>query len=76
MTTTGLIALASSGAWMWWNRRQKGTIGIPEPLQKTPLVWSMWMGILLLGVAMPLFGASLLIVLLFDKTLCWFGRSP
>jgi len=76
MTTTGLIALASSGAWMWWNRRQKGTLGIPEPLQQTPLVWSIWMGILLLGVAMPLFGGSLLIVLLFDKTLCWWGQSP
>lgn len=69
MTTAGLIALAASGGWMWWSRRQKGTMGIPEPLQQAPLVWSVWIGVLVLGVAMPLFGASLAMVLFGDKLL-------
>lgn len=71
LTTTGLIALACSGVWMWWIRRERGTLGVPAPLSQAPLVWSVWIGILLLGIAMPLFGATLIAVLLIDKTLPW-----
>jgi uncharacterized iron-regulated membrane protein len=71
LTTTGLIALACSGVWMWWIRRERGTLGVPAPLSQAPLVWSVWIGILLLGIAMPLFGATLIAVLLIDKTLQW-----
>lgn len=67
LTTTGLIALSCSGLWMWWKRRDTGTLGIPPPLSRARLVWSIWIGVLLLGIAMPLFGATLLVVLLIDR---------
>ncbi|MFM7926301.1 MAG: PepSY domain-containing protein, partial [Pirellula sp.] len=67
LTTTGLIALSCSGLWMWWRRRETGTLGIPPPLSQARLVWSVWIGIIMLGIAMPLFGATLLVVLIIDR---------
>ncbi len=67
LTTTGLIALSCSGLWMWWKRRDTGTLGIPPPLSQARLVWSVWIGIMMLGIAMPLFGATLIVVLLIDR---------
>ncbi|MFN6137107.1 MAG: hypothetical protein ACK480_01225, partial [Planctomycetota bacterium] len=66
-TTTGLIALSCSGLWMWWKRRDTGTLGIPPPLSQARLVWSVWIGIMMRGIAMPLFGATLIVVLLIDR---------
>jgi uncharacterized iron-regulated membrane protein len=66
LTTLGLIALSCSGVWMWWRRRSPGSMGIPEPLQRGRLVWSVWCLIALLGVAMPLFGGSVLAVAFLD----------
>ena len=67
LTTSGLIALASSGVWMWYKRREVGTWGIPEPLRHGPIVWTVWWIILALGIAMPLFGGSAVIVLLMER---------
>jgi uncharacterized iron-regulated membrane protein len=70
LTTAGLIALSCSGVWMWWRRREAGTLGIPAPLSQERLVWSVWLGILMLGIAMPLFGATLVGVLMVDRLRC------
>jgi uncharacterized iron-regulated membrane protein len=78
LTTSGLIALASSGVWMWYKRREVGTWGIPEPLCHGPIVWTVWWIILALGIAMPLFGGSAVIVLLMERWVlaAWIHRKP
>lgn len=76
LTTLGLIGLASSGVWMWWIRRDAGGFGIPEPLQQAPLMRAVWLLVALLGIAMPLFGFSVLIVGLLDWVLRRKGNDP
>lgn len=66
LTTTGLVAIAASGLWMWWRRREQGTLGMPEPLRQAPLVWSAWGILIFLAIAMPLFGLSLVAVRVVD----------
>lgn len=52
---------------MMWNRRRRGTLGIPrrpiEPHLLRPLGWA----ILVLGVVYPLWGLSVVVILIFDK---------
>lgn len=64
-----VIFLCVSGPLMWWRRRPKksGTVAAPRgrmPLRSTPLLA---VGIVVLGIFLPLFGASLLVVLLLDQ---------
>jgi uncharacterized iron-regulated membrane protein len=66
----GVIALCVTGPWMWWRRRPAGR-GLSAPRGKLPIRQTWWVVLLLiaLGVFLPLFGASLLIVLLLDQLL-------
>jgi uncharacterized iron-regulated membrane protein len=62
------ILLSITGAVMWWQRRPKGTglIGAP-PLPPHVQHWRVPLAIVaVLGLAFPLVGLSLVIVLLFD----------
>lgn len=64
-----IIFMCLSGPLMWWRRRPKGgkTLGAPRgrmPLKATPLLA---VGLVALGVFLPLFGLSLLAVLLLDQ---------
>lgn len=61
----GLLFLCVTGPLMWWRRRKEG-LGAPRgslPVRARP-----WLAVVLvvLGVAMPLFGLTLVIVLLVD----------
>jgi uncharacterized iron-regulated membrane protein len=58
-----------TGPLMWWRRRPrgKGSIGAPRgrmPLRSSPLLA---FGVVALGVFLPLFGLSLLVVLALDQ---------
>ena len=58
-----------TGPLMWWRRRPRrsGSVGAPRgrmPLRRTPLLL---VGIAALGVVLPLFGLSLLAVLVLDQ---------
>ncbi|GAA1795712.1 PepSY domain-containing protein [Nocardioides hankookensis] len=65
----GIIFMCLSGPLMWWRRRPKGgaTVGAPRgrmPIRATPLLA---VGLVALGVFLPFFGLSLLVVLLLDQ---------
>jgi len=64
-----VIFMCVSGPLMWWRRRpaRTGTMAAPRgrmPLRATP---ALVVGLVVLGVVLPLFGASLLLVLLLDQ---------
>jgi uncharacterized iron-regulated membrane protein len=64
-----VVFMCVSGPLMWWRRRpaRTGTMAAPRgrmPLRATP---GIVLGLVLLGVLLPLFGASLLLVLLLDR---------
>ena len=60
-----VIFLCISGPVMWWKRKPANAFGAPPtPDKKTP-IFPLIVLITVLGIALPLFGASLLIIL------CW-----
>lgn len=64
-----VIWMSFSAAVMWWQRRPQGRLGVPA----LPANWRVPRGIavimILLAILLPLVGASLLLVLLFEQTL-------
>lgn len=65
-TALGLVVVSVSGFVMWRKRRPAGRLGAPPAgrgLISMPLLLA---GILALGIALPLLGASLLILVAFD----------
>ncbi len=82
----GILFLCVTGPLMWWRRRPRGgaRLGAPRakmPLRATPLLA---VAVAALGIFLPLFGASLLVVLLADRFLLrrvpalarWFDVRP
>lgn len=79
-----LATLSISGAVMWWRRRPQGLLGAPIPLSR-PRYGPLLIGALvLLAAAMPLFGATLVLVAICDRLLLprwpaarrWLGLVP
>ena len=85
-----VVFMCVTGPLMWWRRRPRrgatgqASVGAPRgrmPIRGTPLLA---VGLVALGVFLPLFGSSLLIVLILDQLVirrfrplsAWFGRSP
>jgi uncharacterized iron-regulated membrane protein len=62
-----LMLLSVSGAVMWWRRRPTGLLGAPIPLRRPRFGIVLFASVSLLGVAMPLFGASLIALLLIER---------
>ena len=83
-TALFLMLLAVSGAVLWWRRRPQGLLGAPLPLRRPRFGPMLVLAIMLLGLLMPLFGATLLAVLLIERlflrrlprTRRWLGLSP
>ena len=80
-----VIVMCVTGPLMWWRRRPKGAerMGAPRgrmPIRATPLLA---VGLVALGLFLPLFGISLLAVLLLDQLVLrrvpalgrWFGTA-
>lgn len=64
LTTIGLVLLSVSGVILWWRRREQGVLGAPKPALKPAHSWGLLILIVGLGICLPLFAASLVVVLL------------
>ena len=83
LTALFLIVLAISGAIMWWRRRPTGLLGAPLPLARPRFRTGLVAAIIALGVYMPLFGVTVMLVLTAEMTVLrrvaatrrWLGLS-
>jgi uncharacterized iron-regulated membrane protein len=57
----GIWVLTISGAAMWWTRRPRGRIGAPTPIPGARLA-GLAAVLVVAGIAMPLFGGSLIVL--------------
>ncbi len=69
ITAGGLILLCISGIIMWWRRRDVGSLGAPARAGQSSWSWGLLCIIVLLGLYLPLFGLSLLAVLVLERAL-------
>lgn len=69
VTACGLVLVSASGATMWWRRRQPGTLGAPPATvaEGSRGALALGMAILALGVWLPLFGVTLVAVVLLER---------
>ncbi len=73
-TAIGLVALSASGAVLWWRRRATGSLGAPAPNLSPRFSWVLLLAVVALSCYLPLFGASLLVVLVLEWLV--FARIP
>lgn len=66
-TTLGLSLVSVSAIVLWWRRRTVGTLGAPKPMPRAPLAVGVFVVMALLGVVLPLLGASMLLMLLVER---------
>lgn len=84
LTALGLVLLCVSGVVMWWRRREVGVLGAPKVLLNPCWSWSLVGLVLLLGIYLPLFGASLVLVVIIEIAVLrriplvrtWLGLTP
>jgi uncharacterized iron-regulated membrane protein len=67
LTALLLITLSVSGAVMWWRRRPQGLLGAPIPLSRPRAGFLLLGAIAMLALWMPLFGATLIGMLLIER---------
>ena len=68
ITAAGLVLLSVSSVVMWWRRREPGVLG-RRPAASPRVSAGLFILVVLLGIYLPLFGASLIGVLLLEWTL-------
>ena len=61
-----IVVLVVTGAVMWWRRRPKGTLGAPPSVSGARLRSAITI-LIVCGIVMPLFGASLIVLALADR---------
>jgi uncharacterized iron-regulated membrane protein len=66
LTAIALMAVSIMGVLMWLRRRPQGTLGAPPAVGEARLRWGI-AALVLAGLLMPLFGASLLVLFLLDR---------
>jgi uncharacterized iron-regulated membrane protein len=66
ITATGLIVLSVSSVVLWWRRREPGALGAPRALAPPRISVGLLTLVVLFGIYLPLFGASLVLVLLLE----------
>jgi uncharacterized iron-regulated membrane protein len=64
-----LVTVTVSAAVLWWNRRPASVLGAPRPLAGQRLSAYVIVAIVALGVVLPLFGASLVAVIVAERAL-------
>jgi uncharacterized iron-regulated membrane protein len=65
LTALALMAVSVLGALMWLKRRPAGELGAPPSARGAPMGYAV-AGVVVLGLLLPLFGASLVAVLIID----------
>jgi uncharacterized iron-regulated membrane protein len=69
-TALGLVTICVSGVVMWWRRRPDGGLGVLAPkVAGFRIERGLALGILVLAVLLPVFGASLVFVAVADRLL-------
>lgn len=74
LVALSLMALAGSGAVLWWRRRPAGSLGAPPAPREQRLGVTLIAAIVVLALYMPIFGATLLVVLLVEFSLLRHAR--
>jgi uncharacterized iron-regulated membrane protein len=69
LTALLLVILAVSGAVMWWRRRPIGLLGAPIPLRRPRFGIGLIGAIVALGLYLPMFGATLIVVLVIERAI-------
>lgn len=64
-----VLLSAVSGLWIWWRRRPTGRLGVPPLPNPLPSLRGALLLLVLLGLAFPLVGASMLVIWLLDSLL-------
>ncbi len=64
LTALGLAAMTGSGVWMWYLRRKPGSLSMPRLRQSPQLGARFYAVAILLGLLMPLFALSVLLIAL------------
>ncbi|MFO0910507.1 MAG: PepSY domain-containing protein [Isosphaeraceae bacterium] len=67
ITAAGLVLVSMSSVVLWWRRRASGVLGAPAPAAAPRLAWGLIALIVPLAIYLPLFGASLALVLILDQ---------
>lgn len=67
LTALFLVILSVSGAILWWRRRPIGLLGAPIPLSRPRFGAALLGAIVLLGLYLPLFGATLIATVLTER---------
>jgi len=67
MTAVGLVLLSASSVVLWARRREPGALGAPRPLAPARFSPALLLAVAALAAYLPLFGASLLAVLLVER---------
>lgn len=62
----GLVGMVTAAIVMWWRRRPPGTLGVPDSKPQARIGGGVITAAVILGVLMPLLGASLIVILVFD----------
>ena len=65
-TAAGLVLVSISSVVLWWGRRAPGTLGAPAAAARGPLPWWLLGLMALLGLLLPLLGASMLAIAAFE----------
>jgi uncharacterized iron-regulated membrane protein len=69
LTAIGLDLMCVSGLILWWRRRDQGVLGAPKVTLSPRISFGLIGLVVLFGIYLPLFGASLLAVLLVEKVI-------
>ena len=69
ITAVGVFLLGVSSVVLWWGRRNPGTLGAPNAINRPPLPFFLGMVIVILGTLLPLLGVSLIAILVIEFTL-------
>lgn len=67
VTALGLVVVCGSAAWLWLRRREPGSLGAPPPGVSARRSVPLLLALLALGVLLPLFGLSLVTVLVVER---------
>jgi len=66
-TAMTLVGMSISAIAMWWRRRPSGRLGAPRPAGERQAIIGLLVTICLLAIFFPMFGASLVLVLIVEK---------